>query len=158
MLSGEELHSQHTYIVFFNGIILGVHRRPQVCLSFGFSEFLTCNQENLIFYTLQWLNAERKLLILPKTLTDNYLSLSFQGSSFCFHRVSSKLSQQGMYHAAVCRDPEEIATRWQDWRICQHSCESWAGVLGHQHEPSQVGFIYNHEVLLKFVVQLTLKV
>ncbi|CAK9196787.1 unnamed protein product [Sphagnum troendelagicum] len=29
MLSGEELHSQHTYIVFFNGIILGVHRRPQ---------------------------------------------------------------------------------------------------------------------------------
>ncbi len=120
--------------------------------------FWTCNQENLIFYTLQWLNAERKLLILPKTLNDNYLSLSFQGSSFCFHRVSSKLSQQGMYHAAVCRDPEEIATRWQDWRICQHSCESWAGVLGHQHEPSQVGFIYNHEVLLKFVVQLTLKV
>ncbi|KAL3691016.1 hypothetical protein R1sor_004667 [Riccia sorocarpa] len=28
MLSGEELHSERNYLVFFNGTILGVHRRP----------------------------------------------------------------------------------------------------------------------------------
>lgn len=30
LLSGEELHSRKTYLVFFNGTILGVHRRPNV--------------------------------------------------------------------------------------------------------------------------------
>lgn len=29
LLSGEEVHSPHSYLVFLNGSILGVHRRPK---------------------------------------------------------------------------------------------------------------------------------
>lgn len=40
LLSGEELHSPKTYIVFFNGTILGVHRRPNVLSTWPLLTFL----------------------------------------------------------------------------------------------------------------------
>jgi DNA-directed RNA polymerase III subunit RPC2 len=30
LLSGEELHTPNSFLVIFNGLILGKHRRPQV--------------------------------------------------------------------------------------------------------------------------------
>jgi DNA-directed RNA polymerase III subunit RPC2 len=66
MLSGEELHSQHTYIVFFNGIILGVHRRPQVCLSFGFSEFLDMQSGEPYILHSEVVKCRKEIAYSPK--------------------------------------------------------------------------------------------
>jgi hypothetical protein len=39
-LSGEEIHAKDSYLVFFNGLILGKHTRPNVCYSaFIFTDF-----------------------------------------------------------------------------------------------------------------------
>ena len=98
-LSGEEFHSPRTYIVFFNGTILGVHRRPKcmVLLTRGLFEMLS-------FFS--W-----KACIVHQVI-HNWSEIVFA------YFVASELIMMFFLCAAVCSSVEEIAPGRKDWQVC----------------------------------------
>jgi len=103
LLSGEELHSPKTYLVFFNGTILGVHRRPNVFIHLTFS--------HLSFWD--------RRLVMSDSGVFQYSNLNHYHDA----HQSIYVSDLVFVAPAICRGFEETAPGWQDWRICERARE-----------------------------------